>query len=130
MGSPPGDNVSATEKPEVQEPTSAPKTDKAGVAINERATSGGETLPGWTIMRPLRMRGLKTKGGAAHSNGNANAVDRKGDLKTTQTNVTNGSGNGPGGVGEIEALHEIRSDDELLGSDNEGASPRRVIADD
>jgi len=133
MGSPPeqGDNVSATEKPEVQEPTSStPKTDKAGVAINQKATPAeGETLPGWTIMRPLKMRGLKSKGGARHSNGIADGVDRKGDLKTTQTNVTNGSGDGPGGVGEVEALHEIRSDDELLGSDDEGTSPRGVNAD-
>ena len=75
------------------------------------------------------MRGLKSKGGARHSNGIADGVDRKGDLKTTQTNVTNGSGDGPGGVGEVEALHEIRSDDELLGSDDEGTSPRGVNAD-
>ncbi|KAL2075830.1 hypothetical protein VTL71DRAFT_773 [Oculimacula yallundae] len=126
MGVSPNNNVSTTKKPEVQEAsTSAPKTDKAGVAINEKATSGGETLPGWTIMRPLRMRGLKSK-----NNGAPNSNDRKGEFDTTQTKISNGSDDGPEGAGELCALHEIRSDDELLGSDGEAASSRRGVAED
>lgn len=142
MGPNPGENI-ATEKPEVKRPTTpAPKPDKAGVASNEKATPG-ETLPGWTIMRPLRMRGLKGKGSGSaafkeiaesnvSTNGrgiNGNGSKSNSDLKVTETNGTNGSGDGRGGIGEVEALHEIRSDDELLGSDDEGGGPRRVAPD-
>ncbi|CZT40813.1 related to permease of the major facilitator superfamily [Rhynchosporium secalis] len=137
MGQPPENHVSTTEKPKVQETssTAAPKTIKTGVAVNEQATPGQETLPGWTSMRPLRMRGLNNRdsNGATNSNGNANAAgvdDRKGNFNTTQTNVLTGSDDGSKGADELGALHEIRSDDELLGSDGEAASPRRGRVDD
>jgi hypothetical protein len=126
-------DVNATEKP--TNPKDALHTDKAGGTRSEKATSEGETVPGWTIMRPLRMRGLKGKkaGSAASAaatvstNGFAvDAVDNKDneELKVTDTNIS-GDRNG---IGEVEALHEIRSDDELLGPEDE-ASPRGVPAD-
>lgn len=99
------------------------------VAItNEKAaTTHGETLPGWTIMRPLKMRGLK-KGsrsnaesatgnsqsqGAARNGSSVSSADKKDDLRATSTN---GSGDG---VGEVDVLSEVRSDDELLGDDGQ-----------
>lgn len=142
MGPNLGDNA-ATEKPEVKKPTTpAPKPDKAGVGSNEKETLG-ETLPGWTIMRPLRMRGLKGKGSGrapfkeivdSNVSPNGRGIDGNGsksnsDLKVTETNATNGSGDGRGGIGEVETLHEIRSDDELLGSDAEEDAPRRITPD-
>jgi hypothetical protein len=120
-------SAESTKEKGVQQP------DKAGAAINEKAISEGETLPGWTIMRPLRMRGLKGKGsgsssaanGAGSANGNnGNSVDPKNisDLKVTETND---SGDGPNGIGEVDALHEVRSDDELLGNNEQGGAIRR-----
>jgi MFS transporter, FLVCR family, MFS-domain-containing protein 7 len=103
---------------------------------DEKATgtgTQGETLPGWTIMRPLKMRGLKKGGkntatsvneGSANGNGNArSSADRKEDrdLKVTETN---GSGDGRGGIGQMDVLSEVRSDDELLG--DEGGDGQRV----
>ncbi|KAF8866863.1 MFS general substrate transporter [Acephala macrosclerotiorum] len=85
------------------------------------------------------MRGLKGKGkGHAALSSNASNVSRNGngvnsidgknnvELKVTPTNDT---GDGPGGIGEVEALHEVRSDDELLGPEDDGPSPQRVTAD-
>jgi MFS transporter, FLVCR family, MFS-domain-containing protein 7 len=122
-------DVSATEKPTNSK--DAPKTDKAGISPKEEATSEGETVPGWTIMRPLRMRGLKGKksGSAATVSTNGlkvGGVDSKDneELKVTETN-NSGDRNG---IGEVDALHEVRSEDELLGPGDDEASPRRVTA--
>ena len=107
------------------------KIDKSGATINEKATSSSEseTLPGWTIMRPLRMRGLKGKSGASATSkgkGNDGNVSKNAtDLKNT---ATNDSGESPHGIEELETLNEMRSDDELLGEGEEG-QPRRDIAD-
>lgn len=103
---------------------------------NKKIESAGETLPGWTIMKPLRMRGLKgkskvgTTASNSHSSTNVNglkSIDSKGndDLKVTATNDTGD----PGGIGEIEALHEVRSDDELLGPEDDEPSRQRVTAE-
>jgi FLVCR family MFS transporter 7 len=123
-------DVSATEKPTNSK--DAPKTDKAGVTRNEKATSEGETVPGWTIMRPLRMRGLKGKTAGSAATVSTNGLDVGGvdskdneELKVTETN-NSGDRNG---IGEVDALHEVRSDDELLGPGDDEASPRRVTAD-
>lgn len=87
----------------------------------EKEINKGESLPGWTIMRPLRKRGNKANAGAtkvdASANGNGTKGIADGDLKVTETNDTNDSSDR---VGQVEALHDLRSDDELLGEDDEG----------
>jgi len=74
------------------------------------------------------MRGLKGRGGAsappAVSNvSNGRSIDSKdnNELKVAQTND---SGDGPRGIGEVDALHEVRSDDELLGGEGNSAPHR------
>ncbi|KAN0106467.1 MFS general substrate transporter [Hyaloscypha variabilis] len=81
----------------------------------------------------MKMRTLKNRGSAASappndsnvSNGNASGsgIDSKhnDELKVTQSN---GSGDGLQGIGEIEPLHEVRSDDELLGDEERGSAPQ------
>ena len=91
----------------------------------EREISKAESLPGWTIMRPLRKRANKASVASttdASANRNETKGIAEGDLKVTETNDTIGSGNGEG---EVEALHDLRSDDELLGEDDEG-QPRAI----
>ncbi|TVY54184.1 Solute carrier family 49 member A3, partial [Lachnellula cervina] len=119
------------------------------VQSNEKTAIGGvhaETVPGWMIMRPLRMRGLKGAGGDSRMNtgtgtgtggsvdgdergvdrdANANGsgtgnADRKedGDFKITETNGS-GDGDGRGGEGFMEVLSQVRSNDELLGEEEE-----------
>ncbi|TVY71209.1 Solute carrier family 49 member A3 [Lachnellula suecica] len=104
--------------------------------LNEKAppTTHGETdtLPGWTIMRPLKMRGLKkgvkaspsaAEAGSANGNGlngRSSADKTDGDLKVTETND---SGDGRRGIGEVDVLSEVRSDDELLGDENQQRAP-------
>jgi hypothetical protein len=74
----------------------------------------------------MKMRGLKGRGGAsAHSpavsnvsNGSSTVSKDNNELKVAQTND---SGDGPRGIGEVDALHEVRSDDELLGEEGNSA---------
>jgi MFS family permease len=86
----------------------------------------GEVIPGWTIMRPLK-RGEKAGGSESESA----VVDREGKIDGKHSKLkateTNGSGDGYDGVGEMDGLTEVRSDDELLGGDEEGryAAARR-----
>src|SRR4051794_3939005 len=72
-----------------------------------------ESVPGWTIMRPLRKKGTKTSGsasGLSNANGTELSMDGKnGNGLKTMDSTTSSDGYG---VGEIEALREIRSDDE------------------
>jgi len=136
-----GEDIRAAEQeksPIANTNTNTNNTKRPIVAVtNEKpaTTTHGETLPGWTIMRPLKMRGLKkgakststsTSSAAAESatsngNGNANgssiisSADKKEDLKIT---TTNGSGD-RNGVGEVDVLSEVRSNDELLGEEDE-----------
>ncbi len=117
----PSDVIAIYEKPVVFAPET--KKSKVGVPIptNEKTISAGETVPGWTIMRPMRMRGLKAKKGsssAVSTNVSANegpysGIESKsnGDLKVTETRGSDAN------VGEVEALSELRSDDELLGDE-------------
>lgn len=84
----------------VQAGTVNPKK-SANVEINERS----ETLPGWTIMKPLRMRGLKGK--------------KDGATKDPKTMSTDSSSDGPNGAGQVDVL-DVRSDDGLL--DGNGAT--------
>jgi FLVCR family MFS transporter 7 len=92
---------------------------------NEKEINKSESLPGWTIMRPLRKRGDKASAAAtnadARANGNSTKAIADGDLKVTETSDTNDSGDR---VGEVEALHDLRSDDELLGEADEEGQPR------
>lgn len=97
-------------------------TEKTTLAKRERE---GTHPAGWTIMHPLRTRAMgsgKSKKGATTANAtntNGEAVvrssseedaDGKKDLKTMATNGTGASR----GVGEIEVLTDMRSDDGLL----------------
>ncbi|EKD20423.1 uncharacterized protein L3040_004290 [Drepanopeziza brunnea f. sp. 'multigermtubi'] len=121
----------------------ASRAEKSGVAVCERDTAR-EMLPDWMVMRPMRMRGLKSKGngigserrrradglgsnGKGGGNGNGNGIDvnRKSDFKITETDETTGSGDGQDGTGDLEASDDIRSDDELLGSDTDEEDGRR-----
>ena len=131
MASPPNVQDDAiTEKPlDTQQETT--KSNKAAATINEKTPVEREPVPGFTFLRTMKMRGLKKKSSGTAASapssvstnlGNGRDVDSKanGDLKVTQTN---GSGDGSHGVGTVEALHEVRSDDELLGE--EGVSERQ-----
>jgi hypothetical protein len=86
----------------------------------EKEINKGESLPGWTIMRPLRKRGNKSSPATkADANGNETNDDgakgiAENDIKVTETNDSGNS------VGEVEALHDLRSDDELLGDAEQG----------
>lgn len=72
------------------------------------------------------MRGVKGRGGASAlspgvsnvSNGRSTDSKDNNELEVAQTN---GSGDGPRGIGEFDALHEVRSDDELLGDEGNSA---------
>lgn len=84
---------------------------------NSRGESRGETLPGWTIMRPLRMRGLKgKKNGSGESSlvRSAGGFAEDGDRDVKGSETTEGSG-----IGEVEGLGDLRSDDELLSGEEE-----------
>lgn len=133
--------------PSTTDTISPPTTSKTAVAVppptNEKTSSAGETLPGWTIMRPLRMRGLKSSkkgsGGGSQSGAGLNVGENKapidgwagngnktqGDLKVTETNGTAS----PVGEEEVDPLREVRSDDELLGEE-ETENAHRGVSDD
>ena len=92
---------------------------ETGACKEEKEISRAASLPGWTIMRPLRKRGNNSSATATETDTNSNgitSVDNKtiGELRVTETNVSGSA------VGDIEVLHELRSDDELLGDDEEG----------
>jgi hypothetical protein len=92
--------------------------DRTRTPVNEKATSGSnskeETLPGWTIMRPLRMRRIGKDTAA-------------GSKTRTTANVASANGSVDGGeeLGEIEALRDINSNEDLL--DSEGM-PRATMS--
>lgn len=104
------------------------------IKSSETIVSGGfsaekedpeETIPGWTIMRPLkRNSGKKIEAGTklipnVSRSLSQSSNEAENDLKTIGTNRTNGSGDGYGGIGDVETLHEVRSDDELLEAEDE-----------
>lgn len=131
LGPDPGNNVEAPKKAEPQEPV-APKADHTGVAVHQKETLG-EILPGWTITRPTRTRGLKAKG-----KGKGKGSFTKPDLGMDESTVDRSHDKNIGGFKEsteitgrgdgLDGLHDIRSDDELLGSDDEGDAARRAPA--
>ena len=143
MGPVPEYNVT-TEKPDSKGSTlPAPKSDKVDVAVDKTLTPEG-ILPGWKVMRPLRMRELngKGRGGASTTSkpiaetnvstkgrGIDNDNQSNNDLKVTETNETNGSGDGQCGIGEVEALQTVSSGDNLLESDAIGSAPRGLASD-
>jgi hypothetical protein len=109
-----------------EKPTSsqvAINPDKAG-AVNSEKGRAGESIPGWTIMRPLRRNVAKATGSEAttkvDATANGKSIDDKAenDLKITDTNIS-------GQTGEVELLQEVRSDDELLAHDGELGRDRR-----
>lgn len=80
------------------------------------ADPNGETVPGWTIMRPLKMGRLKGKNApvaSAREVGSAGSDSR--DLKASTTNDTGAT---LSGAGEIEVLSDVRSLDGLLGNES------------
>jgi hypothetical protein len=104
------------------------------------ATANDNTAPepapgGWTFLQAMKMGGLKSRGSASaaaspplskSSNvSNGKSIDSKDndELKVAQTND---SGDGPRGIGEIDALHEVRSDDELLGDEGGSSAPQHA----
>jgi len=124
---PSGDARTTEKHPNIQD---APNNEKTEPATDDKAASA--PVPGgFSFLRTMKMRSLKGRGSAASapsndsnvSNGNGSGIDSKhnDDLKATQSN---GSGDGPRGIGEIEPLHEVRSDDELLGDDERRETPQ------
>ena len=84
---------------------------------------GDSILPGWTIMRPLRMKAMgRAKKPTENGNGTvserASGSDEGGnrDIKGVTTNGTASS------TGDLEVLTTMRSDDDLL--DNDDDAPR------
>lgn len=123
-------DAQATEKPQDIQLQGAPNNNKTEPLANEKTAP--EPVPGgFSFLRTMKMRGLKGRGSGSAapapstdsnvSNGNGSGIDNKNndELKVTQSN---GSGDGPDRIGEIEALHEVRSDDELLGDDERGST--------
>lgn len=126
-------DAQATEKPQDIQLQGAPNNNKTEPLANEKTAP--EPVPGgFSFLRTMKMRGLKGRGSGSAapapstdsnlSNRNGSGIDNKNndELKVTQSN---GSGDGPDRIGEIEALHEVRSDDELLGDDERGSTTQR-----
>jgi FLVCR family MFS transporter 7 len=122
----------ATEKhQEHQEIQAAPTNNTTAVPADDKAAA--EPAPGgWTFLKTMKMRGLKgrssgsatTSIAAAASNASnrpARGIDGQDhdELKVIQSN---GSGDGHDRIGEVDILHEVRSDDELLGGDGRGSA--------
>jgi MFS transporter, FLVCR family, MFS-domain-containing protein 7 len=124
----------ATEKHQDIQLRGAPNNDKTEPLANEKLAP--EPVPGgFSFLRTMKMRGLKSRGNGSvasapsagsnvsngNGSGNGSGIDSKNndELKATQSN---GSGDGPDRIGEVEALHEVRSDDELLGDDERGST--------
>lgn len=101
---------------------------KSGLVEREKEVPE-ETVPGWTIMRPLKRKSKKGSHGgevaklvpSQSSNSNETRVDGQpgDDLKSTETHGS------MDGVGEVDNLQDIRSDDELLDS-TDGARSSRI----
>ena len=126
-------DAQATEKPQDIQLQGAPNNNKTEPLANEKTAP--EPVPGgFSFLRTIKMRGLKGRGSGSASpapstdsnvgNGNGSGIDSKNndELEVTQSN---GSGDGPDRIGEVEALHEVRSDDELLGDDERGSTTLR-----
>jgi len=91
-------------------------TKKGAPVVQEKeAEPQSETLPGWTIMRPLRMGRLKGKGAPVAKEREIGSASNGRDLKPTETN---GTGESTNIVGEVEVLSDVRSLDGLLGDDS------------
>ncbi|PBP25290.1 cell surface receptor major facilitator superfamily transporter transporter [Diplocarpon rosae] len=91
-------------------------------------------------MKPLEMRGMKGKSsGSAASRGAGQSANGDGinghngkstvDLMITHTSATSSSTDGRKELGDVEALRQVRSDDELLGTDDEGDPTPRAPVD-
>ena len=93
----------------------------------------GDTVPGWTIMRPLRKKGLKRSPSGIMMidtiSGNETQRDStaEGDLKIMDSTRTDGSGDGYNDAQEVENLHDVRSDDELLEDEHTTRQPDQAI---
>jgi hypothetical protein len=86
---------------------------------------GESILPGWTIMRPLRMKAMgRAKKPAEGTDGvvsqrSSKSEERDGENKGLKGVTTNGTASS---AGDLEGLTEMRSDDELL-DDSEDRMP-------
>jgi hypothetical protein len=88
------------------------------IAKEKSADPCSETVPGWTIMRPLKMGRLKGKNApvaSAREVGSAGSGSQ--DLKASTTNDTGATSSG---VGEVEVLSDVRSLDGLLDDSTPG----------
>lgn len=115
MGSDPNLN-NATEKGVSNVVTTLmPDPNQAAVDTDVKSAANEQTLPGWTIMRPLKMRGLEGKGSAKGK--------RDSKIHVTETNGTNSS------VGDAngDPLHQVRSNDELLEDGDEQGNAGRDV---
>jgi hypothetical protein len=107
---------------------------KTGFSEKEKDISG-ETVPGWTIMQPLKRKGHKGSDSGIKlvdtigRNGSQRDNKAEGDLKIMESSRTNGSGDGYSGVGEVETLHDVRSDDELLEAESTTTRHHDELAD-
>jgi hypothetical protein len=113
------ENVSAPENDHIE---GVKTPEKTVFFIKPKEILVGEALPGSTIARPLRKRGAKGSATPMNdnvANGNRTTGKCGDDLKVMETNSSEP------GVGELEALHEVRSNEELLEGE-EGGSAGRV----
>jgi len=105
-------------------PKSTSKLEPGALGNDKDKKLSGGTLPGWTmIMRPLKKKNRGTADAAttvtanAYASGVTNDDKTNGDLKNTPTHESSLAG-----VGEVETLNELRSDDGLLENDDEPRS--------
>jgi hypothetical protein len=91
------------------------ETTQVGVGKEEERDAGREdTFPGWTIMLPVMKNGNK-RGGVSTTSTNVDSDESKasGDIRVAETK-DNGDARG-----EAVPLEEVRSNDELLGEEED-----------
>lgn len=90
-----------------------------GYPVRQKAVTKRATVSGWTVMRPLRNRNNANQAVAAPDakrGANGNSVRSTTDLTIIETSAT---GDSSKRAGEVENLHDLRSDDGLLEDDEE-----------
>ena len=116
-------NISSSQKRnEIKAQENAPQRREGtihmkGVSVVQKkeARAQSETLPGWTIMRPVKMGRFNGKSAALVKARNTSGSSDSGDLKATDSNDTGGTSTG---TGHVEVLSDVRSLDGLLEDDS------------
>jgi len=93
--------------------------EKEGTTVQQ--LEHGETLPGWTVMRPLKMGRMKGKNAPFAQEREVGVSG--GDGRDSKVSSTNGTGSTTNGGGEIEVLSDVRSLDGLLGHESQSGIP-------